>query len=270
LQERRNFKKTCIMTAAADASITAWATTANRKRIHQCLLKLDVMARTDPNRGAVILELAALMGVPADLPGQQMIERIHDGIGFLNRTTPRPSHLEVCHHEAGHAVVAHALGIRVRRVSMRAVRNSGGSCLVLPANRQQGLASPAGALRWCTVLAAGPVASRVYLIRSRTAFNEESFIVQKSGDIAQMMRIIIATSRREDWIKVAYMTAERLVVAHWPAITHLAWRLQRDHRDVSGRELDIYLCRPSRQHVPLRYGRAWPHDLLIPCEGPAG
>jgi hypothetical protein len=153
---------------------------------------------------------------------------------------------------------------------MRAVRNTGGSCLVLPANRQQGLASPAGALRWCTVLAAGPVASCAYLMRTRTAFNEESFIVQKSGDIAQMMRIIIATSRREDWIKAAYMTAERLVIAHWPAIARLAWRLYRDHRDLSGRELDGYLCCPSRQHVTLRYGRTWPHDLLIRCEGAAG
>jgi hypothetical protein len=255
------------MTAATGASITAWATPATRKQIHQCLLKLDVMARDDPKRSAVVLELAALMGVPANLPGGQMIARIHDGIGYLNRTTPRPSRIEVCHHEAGHAVVAHALGIRVRQISMRAVRNTGGSCTVLPANRQQGLATPAGALRWCAVLAAGPVASCIYLGRARKAFNEESFIVQKSGDVAQMMRIIIATSRREDWIKASYMTAERLVVAHWPAIARLAWRLYQDHRDLSGRELDSYLRRPSRRHIPLRYGRAWPHDMLIKCEG---
>lgn len=258
------------MTAATDASITALAATTTRKQIYQCLLKLDVMARSDPNRGAVILELAALMGVPADLPGRQMIERIHDGIGYLKRTTPRPSHIEVCHHEAGHAVVAHALGIRVRQVSMRAVRNAGGSCLVLPANRQRGLATPGGALRWCTALAAGPVASCIYLSRARKVFNEESFAVQKSGDVAQMMRIIIATSRREDWIRAAYMTAERLVVAHWPAVARLARRLWLDHRDLRGLELDAYLRHPSRQHVPLRYGRAWPHDMLVRCRRAAG
>jgi hypothetical protein len=252
------------MTAATDASITAW-TSANRKQIHHCLLKLDVLPRDDPNRGAVIRELASLMGVPANLPGGQVIARIHDGISYLNRTTPRPSRIEICHHEAGHAIVAHALGIRVRQVSMRAVRNAGGSCLLLPANQQRGLATFSGALRWCTALAAGPVASCVYLSRARKAFNEESFIVQKSSDVAQMMRIIIATSRREDWIKAAYMTAERLVVAHWPAIGRLARRLDQDHRDVSGRELDIYLHRPSRQHVPLRFGRTWPHDMLMRC-----
>jgi len=255
---------------AATASITALATTAARKQIHQCLLKLDVMARDDPHRGAVILELAALMGVPADLPGRQMIERIHDGIGYLNRTTPRPSRLEVCHHEAAHAVVAHALGIRVRQVSMLAAKNTGGSCLVLPANRQPGLSTPGGALRWCTVLAAGPVASCIYLSRARKVFNEESFLVQKSGDVAQMMRIIIATSRREDWVKAAYMTAERLVIAHWPAIARLAWRLYQDHRDLSGSELGAYLHWPSRQHVPLRYGRVWPPDLLARRERDAG
>jgi hypothetical protein len=258
------------MTAATDASITAWATAAARKQIHQRLLKLDVMARDDPHREAVIRELAALMGVPANLPGRQMIERIHDGIGYLNRTTPRPSRLEICHHEAAHAVIADALGIRVQRVSMRAVKNTGGSCLMLPANRQRGVTTPGGALRWCTALAAGPVASCVYLSRTHQTFSEESFAVQKSGDVAQMMRIVIAASRREDWIKAAYMTAERLVIVHWPAITRLAWRLCRDHRDLAGRELDAYLRRPPRQHVPLRYGRAWPHDLLIRCRGDAG
>jgi hypothetical protein len=255
------------MTVATDASIIAAAAIARRKQIHRCLLKLDVMPRDDPNRGAVIVELATLMGIPADLPGRQMMERIHDAIGHLNRTTPRPSRLEICHHEAGHAIAAHALGIRIRQVSMHAVRNTGGSCLMLPANRQPGLTTPGGALRWCTVLAAGPVASCIYLCRAHKTLNEESFIVQKSGDTAQMMRIIIAISRREDWIKAAYMTAERLVIAHWPAVGRLARRLWQDHRDLSGRELDGYLRQPSRQHVPLRYGRAWPPDMLTRCEG---
>ena len=252
------------------AATGAWATTANRKQIHQHLLKLDVMPRDDPHRGAVIRELAALMGVPRNLSGREMIERVRQGIDYLNRTAPRPSRIEVCHHEAGHAIVAGALGIRVRQVSMRAVRNTGGNCLMLPANQQPGLTTPGGALRWCTALAAGPVASCVYLARSHRAFNEESFTVQKSGDIAQMMRIIIATSRREDWIKVAYMTAERLVIAHWPAVARLAMRLYQDRRDLSGDELRAYLCRPARQHVPLRYGRAWPHDFLMRCEGGTG
>ncbi len=246
------------MTAATDA----WATTATRKQIHQCLLKLEVLPRNDPNRGAIIKELAALMGVPADLPGWQMMERIHDGLDRLNRTRPRPSRIEVCHHEAGHAVVAHALGIRVRQVSVRPVRNAGGNCLVLPANRQRGLSTPGGALRWCTVLAAGPVAGCVYLVRSRKPFNEESFVVAKSGDIAQMMRIVIATSRREDWIKAAYLTAERLVTVHWTTIARIAMRLYQDRRDLSGAELNAYLRRPSRRHVPLRYGLAWPCDML--------
>jgi hypothetical protein len=60
-----------------------------------------------------------------------------------------------------------------------------------------------------TALAAGPVASCLFLVRSRRAFNEDSFMMTKNSDIAQMMRIIIATSRREDWIKVAYLTAEK-------------------------------------------------------------
>jgi hypothetical protein len=141
---------------------------------------------------------------------------------------------------------------------------------VLPANRQRGLATPAGVLRWCTVLAAGSVAGCIYLARAHKAFNEESLIVQKSGDVAQMMRIIIETSRREDWIKAAYMTAERLVTAHWPAIARFAWRLHQDHRDLSGSELDAYLRRPPRQHVPLRYGRAWPHDLLMRRQDESG
>lgn len=153
---------------------------------------------------------------------------------------------------------------------MRAVRNTGGSCLMLPANQQRGLTTHGGALRWCTALAAGPVATCAYLARSHRAFNEESFTVQKSGDVAQMMRIIIATSRREDWIKIAYMTAERLVIAHWPAVAHLALRLYQDRRDLSGSELRTYLGHPSRQHVPLRYGRAWPADVLRRCEGGAG
>jgi Peptidase M50B-like len=244
------------------AATGGWATPAIRKQIRQCLLKLDVMARHDPHRGAIIRELAALTGVPAHLPGQQTIAHIHDRIGYLNRTTPRPSRIEVCHHEAGHAVVAHALGLRVRQVSVRTAKNASGSCLVLPANRQQGLSTPAGALRWCTALAAGPVASCIFLVRSRRTFNEESFMMTKSGDIAQMMRIIIATSRREDWIKAAYLTAERLVAAHWPTISRLALRLYDDRRDVSGSELSNYLRRPPRLHVPLRYGRAWPFDLL--------
>jgi hypothetical protein len=87
--------------------------------------------------------------------------------------------------------------------------------------------------------------------------------VTKSGDIAQMMRIILATSRREDWIRAAYMTAERLVTAHWPAIARLALRLYQDRRDLSGSELSRYLHGPPRLHVPLRYGRAWPPDLLM-------
>jgi hypothetical protein len=220
------------------------------------------MARDNPHRDAVLRELAALMGLPAGLPRWQMIDCIQERVRYLNRTTPQPSRLEVCHHEAGHAIVADALGIRVRRVSMRTVKNTGGSCLLLPANRQHGLSTSGGALRWCTALAAGPVANRVYLARARRPFNEESFTVQKSGDAAQMMRIILATSRREDWIKAAYMTAERLVLAHWPAVTRLAWRLYRDRGDVSGSELGAYLHRPPRQHVPLRFGRAWPRDLL--------
>jgi hypothetical protein len=75
------------------------------------------------------------------------------------------------------------------------------------------------------VAGGGPGASCVCLSRAHNASNEESFIVQKSGDIAQMMRIIIATSRREDRIKTAYMTAERLVIARWPAVERLARRL---------------------------------------------
>jgi hypothetical protein len=221
------------------------------------------MARDDPRRDGVLRELAALMGLPAGLPRWQMIDCIHERIRDLSRTTPQPPRIEVCHHEAGHAIVADVLGIRVRLVSIRAVKNAGGGCLMLPANRQRGLTTPGGALRWCTALAAGPVATCVYLSRTRKTFNEESFAVQKSDDVAQMMRIIIATSRREDWITAAYMTAERLVVAHWPAIARLAWRLCQDHRDLSGSELDAYLHRPPRRHVPLRYGRAWPHDLLM-------
>jgi hypothetical protein len=231
-------------------------------QIRQRLLALDVMARNHPQRDAVLRELAALMGLPAGLPRWQMIDCIHERIRHLDRTTPRLSPIAVCHHEAGHAIVADALGIRVREVSMRAVGNTGGSCLLLPANRQRGLSTPGGALRWCTALAAGPVATRVYHARTRTPLNEESFTVQKNDDAARMMRIILATSRRQDWLTAAYMTAERLVMARWPAVTRLAWRLHQDRRDVSGRELDAYLRRPARQHVPLRYGRVWPHELV--------
>ena len=42
------------MTAATDASITRWTTLAARKQIRQRLLKLEVMARDDPHRDAVI------------------------------------------------------------------------------------------------------------------------------------------------------------------------------------------------------------------------
>jgi hypothetical protein len=247
------------MTPAADA----WDTAANRMQIRQCLLKLDVMARNHPGRDAVIRETAALMGLPAGLPRWQMVDCIHERIRYLNRTMPQPSRIAVCHHEAGHAIVADALGIRVRQVSMRAVRNTGGSCLLQPANQQRGLSTPGGALRWCAALAAGPIATHVYHTRARKPLNEESFVVQKNGDVVQMMQIISATSRRADWIKVAYMTAERLVIAHWPAVVRLALRLHDDRRDLSGSELSAYLRRPSRQHVPLRYGRAWPHDLLV-------
>jgi hypothetical protein len=257
------------MTAATDTLITALAAPAVRKQIRQCLLKLDVMARNHPGRDAVLRELAALMGLPAGLPRWQMIDCIHQGIRYLNRTLPRPSGIAVCHHEAGHAVVAHALGIRVLQVSMRAVRNTGGSCLMLPANQQRGLLTSGGALRWCAALAAGPVATSLYYARARKPFDEESFIVQKNSDAVQMMRIIIATSRREDWIKAAYMTAERLIMAHWSAVTQLAWRLHHDHRDITGRELDAYLRRPARRHVPLRYGRVWPHDLIMRYAGDA-
>jgi hypothetical protein len=247
----------------------AWATAANRKQIRQRLLTLDLMPRNHPGRDAVIRDTAALMGLPAGLPRWQMIDCIHERVRYLNRTMPQPSRIAVCHHEAGHAIVADTLGIRVRQVSMRAIRNTGGSCLLQPANRQRGLSSPGGALRWCAALAAGPVATRVYHGRTREPLDEETFVVQKNGDVAQMMRIIIATSRREDWITVAYMTAERMVLAHWPAVARLALRLCQDHRDLSGSELDAYLRRPSRQHVPLRYGRAWPHDLLMRRDGDA-
>jgi hypothetical protein len=254
------------MTAATDA----WATAANRTQIRQCLFKLDVMAPNHPGRDAVVREIAALMGLPAGLPRWQMIDCIHERIRYLNRTMPQPPRLAVCHHEAGHAIVADALGIRVRQVSMRAVRNTGGSCLLQPANQQRGLSTPGGALRWCAALAAGPIAARVYHLRARKPVNEESFVVQKNGDVAEMMRIIIATSRREDWITVAYMTAERLVMANWPAVVRLALRLHRNHRDLSGSELSDYLRCPPRQHVPLRYGRAWPHDLLMRRKSNAG
>jgi hypothetical protein len=251
------------MTAATDA----WATAANRRQIRQCLLKLEVMARNHPGRDAAIREVAALMDLPAGLPRWQMIDCIHERIRYLNRTMPQPSRIAVCHHEAGHAIVADALGIRIRQVSMRAIRNTTGSCLLAPANQQRGLSTPGGALRWCAALAAGTVATRLYHARARKLLNEESFVVQKNGDVAEMMRIIIATSRREDWIDAAYLTAERLVIAHWPAVARLALRLYQDHRDLSGKELSAYLRCPSRQHVPLRYGRAWPHDLLVRCEG---
>jgi hypothetical protein len=247
----------------------AWATAANRNQIRQRLLTLDLMARNHPGRDAVIRDMAALMGLPAGLTRWQMIDCIHETVRYLNRTMRRQSRIAVCHHEAGHAIVADALGIRVRQVSMRAIRNTGGSCLLQPANQQRGLSTPGGALRWCAALAAGPVATRVYHTRTREPLDEESFAVQKNGDVAQMMRIIIATSRREDWITVAYMTAERMILAHWPAVTRLALRLYQDHRDLSGSELDAYMRRPSRQHVPLRYGRAWPHDLLMRCDGDA-
>jgi hypothetical protein len=260
------------MTAATDA----WATAENRTQIRQRLLTLDIMARTHPRRDAVIREVAALMGLPPGLPRWQIIDCIHENVCYLNRTMPRPSRIAVCHHEAGHAIVADALGISVRQVSMHAIRNTGGSCLLQPANQQRGLSTPGGALRWCAALAAGPIATRVYHARARKALNEESFVVQKNSDVVQMMRIVSATSRRADWITVAYVTAERLVMAHWPAVTRLALRLYDDHRDLSGNELNVYLRRPSRQHVPLRYGRAWPHellmrhDLLTRCEGDAG
>jgi hypothetical protein len=58
------------------------------------------------------------------------------------------------------------------------------------------------------------------------------------------------------------MTAERLVLSHWAAVERHARRLWQDHRDLSGRELDAYLRWPSRQHVPLRYGRTGPADML--------
>jgi hypothetical protein len=254
------------MTAATDA----WETAANRTHIRQRLLVLDIMARNHPGRDAVIRELAALMGLPAGLPRWQMIDCIHERVRYLNRTMPQQSRLAVCHHEAGHAIVADVLGIRVRQVSMRAIRNTGGSCLLQPANQQRGLTTPGGALRWCAALAAGPIATRVWHVRARKPVDEESFVVQKNGDVVQMMRIIAATSRRQDWIRTAYMTAERLVTAHWPAVARLAWRLHEDRRDLSGRELESYLHHPSRRHVPLRYGRAWPHDLLMRCEGDAG
>jgi hypothetical protein len=248
----------------------AWATPANRKQIRQGLLKLDVMASNHPGRDAVIRELAAAMGLPAGLPRWQMIDCIHEGVRYLNRTMRQPPRIAVCHHEAGHAIVANALGIGVRQVSMRAIRNTGGSCLLQPANRQRGLSTPGGALRWCAALAAGPVATRIWHARARKPLDEESFIVQKNGDAAQMMRIIIATSRREDWIKVAYMTAERLVTAHWPAVVRLAMRLHDDRRDLFGGELSAYLRGRPRRHVPLEYGKAWPHCLLARIESGAG
>jgi hypothetical protein len=255
------------MTAATDAPMTVWDTPAQRMQIRQRLLTLDIVAPDHPRREDVIRELAALMGLPADLPRWQRIDCIRERIRYLDRTTPRLSRIAVCHHEAGHAIVADALGIRVRQVSMRAVGNTGGNCLLLPANQQRGLSTPGGALRWCTALAAGPLATRVYHTRTRTPLDEESFTVQKNDDAAQMMRIILATSRRQDWLAAAYVTAERLVLAHWPAVTRLAWRLHRDRRDVSGRELHAYLRRPARQHVPLRYGRVWPHELVTRSAG---
>src|SRR5579864_7582361 len=103
------------MTTAA----AAWATVANRKHVRQCLLTLDIMARNHPGRDAVIRQVGALMGLPADLPRWQMIDCIQEGVRHLNRTMPQPSRIAVCHHEAGHAIVADALGIRVRQVSMR-------------------------------------------------------------------------------------------------------------------------------------------------------
>jgi hypothetical protein len=64
----------------------------------------------------------------------------------------------MCHHEAGHAVVANALGIKIKDVCARAIKDSAGRCSIAEKQQQRWLATADGRLRWCTMSAAGSIA----------------------------------------------------------------------------------------------------------------
>ncbi len=91
----------------SQAVIPDWATPENRKQIRQRLSEVTVMRTFDlPHRGAKYRQIAKLMGLPDGLSREETIARINDGIDYLNATKPRPSRIAMCHHKAGHSVVA--------------------------------------------------------------------------------------------------------------------------------------------------------------------
>ncbi len=255
----------------SQAVIPDWATPENRKQIRQRLSEVTVMRTFDlPHRGAKYRQIAKLMGLPDGLSREETIARINDGIDYLNATKPRPSRIAMCHHEAGHAVVANALGIKIKDVCARAIKDSAGRCSIAEKQQQRWLATADGRLRWCTMSAAGSIAELRYLRLFRQPFDAECWQVGHGQDQEEIMTIIVAGLMCDSSFAAAYASAERLVTAHWPRIRCVAMRLYKNCRDLRGEELAVYLRRPSpHRHVPLRYGLAWPHDVLAKRKEPA-
>jgi hypothetical protein len=193
-----------------------------------------------------------------------------------DRSLTRKERKVIAHHEAGHAVVAHALKLRVTKIRIGVeeierdgvMRTAGGSVTLSGDHLRAGVGGDAAAIVARAVAQAnlistlaGPAAQRKYAPRSRVPYAAR-FDDDDADDLAVLLARCPAgeTALR----RFAYREAAALVAAEWPAVEALAAELMtRD--EISGEEM-IEIIRPIQE---ARAARIAPALDLLPTQAEA-
>ena len=159
----------------------------------------------------------------------------------------------IAYHEAGHAVAARWLGIKVRRVSIVGEAGSKGRVHHAPTISSKvarayefrtsltSFEGEAAALRTAVIALAGPVAQRKHSPRSvrrwhvHADYKAVSLVAERIGcDDEQEMK---------HWYQRALRRTERLLDDKWLAVESLAKELTKK-RKLSRDEAELAMCRP--------------------------
>lgn len=132
----------------------------------------------------------------------------------MNARAATGERLAICHHEAGHAVVATVLGIQVLEVSVKATEDSLGRCTI----NRRGIDRESAAI----ALMAGSCAVKRYK-------GPRGIVYIENGDYMLLYRYLAAPGTSEEafleQVRPLHMKALDLVEAHWVWITAAAQRL---------------------------------------------
>lgn len=141
----------------------------------------------------------------------------------------------IAYHEAGHAVVAHKLGVKVRSVTIVPAQGCLGECEHRSMLFDGGLFERENVERAIQINLAGPLAQKRFHRRSYRRFHGSRDYYRASG----LARYLAGSDERE-FLKDQELLTETLIERWWNEIARIASaRLQYDH--LSGFEIETEL-----------------------------